>query len=81
VFELQEEAVINESRATETNTAEVVPEQEAVDPGLGLSPEAIDAIARRAVEYMSEKIVREIAWEVVPELAELLIKKKLEEQK
>jgi DNA-binding response OmpR family regulator len=80
VFELQEEAVINESRATETNTAEVVPEQEAVDPGLGLSPEAIDAIARRAVEYMSEKIVREIAWEVVPELAELLIKKKLEEQ-
>jgi hypothetical protein len=29
---------------------------------------------------MSEKVVREIAWEVVPELAELLIKKKLEEQ-
>jgi CheY-like chemotaxis protein len=46
-----------------------------------LSPETIDAIARRVVEHMSDRVVREIAWEVVPELAELLIKKKLEEQK
>jgi CheY-like chemotaxis protein len=46
-----------------------------------LSAEAIDAIARRVVEQMSDKAVREIAWEVVPDLAELLIKKKLEEQK
>lgn len=47
----------------------------------GLSPEAIDAIARRMVEQMSDKVIREIAWEVVPELSELLIKRKLEEQK
>src|SRR6185503_10779880 len=40
-----------------------------------LSPEMIDAIARRAVELMSDKVIREIAWEVVPDLAELLIKK------
>ena len=45
-----------------------------------LSPEMIDAIARRAVEMLSEKVVREIAWEVVPELAELLIKRRLEEK-
>lgn len=44
-----------------------------------LSPAAIDAIARRVVEMMSDKVVREIAWEVVPELSELLIKQKLEE--
>ena len=44
-----------------------------------LSPEAIDAIARRVVELMSDKVVREIAWEVVPELSELLIKQRLEE--
>ena len=31
-----------------------------------LSPEVIDAIARRAVEQLSEKVVQEIAWEVVP---------------
>jgi len=45
-----------------------------------LSREAIDAIARRVVEMMSDKVIREIAWEVVPELAELLIKRKLEEE-
>jgi len=45
-----------------------------------LSPEMIDAIARRAVELMSDKVVREIAWEVVPDLAELLIKRQLEEK-
>jgi len=46
-----------------------------------LSPEAIEAISRRVVEQLSDRVVREIAWEVVPELSELLIKKKLEEQK
>lgn len=48
---------------------------------VGLSAEAIDAIAQRVVERLSEKVVREIAWEVVPELAELMIKQRLEEQK
>ncbi|HEV7889795.1 MAG TPA: response regulator [Pyrinomonadaceae bacterium] len=46
-----------------------------------LSPEMIDAVARRVVEMMSDKVVREIAWEVVPDLAELLIRQKLEEDK
>jgi len=45
-----------------------------------LSPEMIDAIARRAVEQLSEKVVQEIAWEVVPQLAELMIKRQLEEK-
>ena len=46
-----------------------------------LSPEMVDVIARRVVELMSDKVIREIAWEVVPDLAELLIKKQLEETK
>jgi CheY-like chemotaxis protein len=45
-----------------------------------LTPEMIDAIARRVVELMSDKVVREVAWEVVPDLAELLIKQQLEEK-
>jgi CheY-like chemotaxis protein len=45
-----------------------------------LSPEQIDVIARRAVALLSEKVVQEIAWEVVPQLAELLIKRQLEEK-
>ena len=47
----------------------------------GVPADAIDAIARRVVEQMSEKVVREIAWEVVPELSELLIKQKLNDQR
>jgi CheY-like chemotaxis protein len=46
-----------------------------------LSPDVIEAIARRVVEQLSAKVVEEIAWEVVPQLAELLIKRKLEEEK
>ena len=46
-----------------------------------LSTAVIDAIAKRVVEQMSERVIKEIAWEVVPDLAELLIKRKLEEQK
>jgi len=46
-----------------------------------LSPAAIEAISRRVVEQLSDKVIREIAWEVVPELSELLIKKRLEDQR
>ncbi|MBV9928378.1 MAG: response regulator [Acidobacteria bacterium] len=46
-----------------------------------LSQQVIETIARRVVEMMSDKAVREIAWEVVPEMAELLIKQKMEEEK
>jgi hypothetical protein len=62
-----------------------VPRTEAASPQSSvnldsLSPEMIDAIARRVIEQMSEKAVQEIAWEVVPQLADLMIKRKLEEQ-
>jgi CheY-like chemotaxis protein len=74
-------SMVTETPAAETIPATIVTQPESTGPGLSLSPETIDAIARRTVEHLSEKVVREIAWEVVPELAELLIKKKLDEQK
>lgn len=46
-----------------------------------ISPEVIEQIARRAVELMSERVIQEIAWEVVPQLAELLIKQRLDQEK
>jgi CheY-like chemotaxis protein len=76
-----------ESRAEAKEVAEPRPMPAATTAGAqgvsleGVSPEVIDAIARRAVEHLSEKVVREIAWEVVPDLAELLIKRQLEENK
>jgi CheY-like chemotaxis protein len=82
VAELHEWAIVAESPPEAASPVKASAEaQGSSEPGLALSPEAIDAIARRVVESLSEKVVREIAWEVVPELAELLIKKKLEEQK
>jgi hypothetical protein len=80
VAEFQEWAIIPEAPAEAPLPVIVSEDQAATDPEPSLSPEAIDAIARRAVELMSDKVVREIAWEVVPELAELLIQKKLEEE-
>lgn len=42
--------------------------------------ELVDEIARRVVEKLSEKAVREIAWEVVPDMAEIIIRKMVEER-
>ncbi len=82
VAELQEWTIVAESPAAAALPVDIVAQDQGSSaPDPGLTPEVIDAIARRAVEHLSEKVVREIAWEVVPELAELLIKQKLEEQK
>ena len=62
-------AAVDQDQAPAPSTAET------------LSAQTIDAIARRVMDQMSDRVVREIAWEVVPELSELLIKKKLDEQK
>jgi CheY-like chemotaxis protein len=44
-----------------------------------LSDDDIDRIARRVLELSGERIVRKIAWDVVPELAERFVKERLEE--
>jgi CheY-like chemotaxis protein len=53
-----------------------------VAPGadlLAVPSDIIDEIVRRTVERMSDDVIREIAWEVVPDLAARMIKKHLEE--
>ncbi|MCH9648040.1 MAG: response regulator [Deltaproteobacteria bacterium] len=45
----------------------------------GLSEDDVERIARRVVEKLSEKMTREIAWEVIPDLAEVVIKDRLRE--
>jgi CheY-like chemotaxis protein len=79
--DFQEWAIVSGAPAADAIPVSPVEEQTSAEPGVELSPAAIDAIARRVIEHMSDAVVREIAWEVVPELAELLIKKKLDEQK
>jgi CheY-like chemotaxis protein len=44
-----------------------------------LSPADIDAIARLVVARLSESVVREIAWDVVPDLAEIIVRERIRE--
>lgn len=48
-------------------------------PSGPLSEQDIDRIAHRVVELLSEKAVREVAWEIIPDLAEVVIKDRLRE--
>jgi CheY-like chemotaxis protein len=75
---MQDVAVVSEPEPV-VSEPEPVAASASFSPGQ-LTPEMIDVIARRVVEMMSDKVVREIAWEVVPDLAELLIKQQLEKQ-
>jgi hypothetical protein len=50
--------------------------QTATVPGLAdLAPEAIDEIVRRVVREMSDAVVRELAWEILPDCVERVVEK------
>ena len=42
-------------------------------------PDVIARAVREAVSGISEKIVREVAWEVIPDLAEAIIRRRIRE--
>ncbi len=47
--------------------------------GVSLSDADVDRIARRMLELVGDKAVRDVAWEVVPDLAEVLLKSRIRE--
>jgi len=59
--------------ADEADTAPVV---EAPAPAAALSDEDVDRIARRVVELAAERI-EQIAWEVVPDMAEIVVRERI----
>jgi len=57
-----------------------VEELTAAPVGIGSLSEAdVERIAQRVVELLGEKAVRDVAWEVVPDLAEVLLKARIRE--
>jgi hypothetical protein len=44
-----------------------------------LSAADVDRIARRVVEIIGDKVVREVAWDLVPEMAERLVRTRIQE--
>jgi len=51
----------------------------AANGGGRLSDEDVDRVARRVVELLGDKAVRDVAWEVIPDLAEVIIRDRLRE--
>jgi CheY-like chemotaxis protein len=64
-----------------TFAAEPAPEPAAAHAaGNGhLSDEDVDRIARRVVELLGDRTVRDVAWEVIPDMAEVIIRDRLRE--
>lgn len=42
-----------------------------------LSDEQLDRIARRVIELLSDKVIRDIAWEVIPDTAQMVVKERI----
>ncbi len=63
----------------ETFPEELVVEESTGAEIAGLSDDDVDRIARRVVQLMSDQTVREISWDVIPDLAEILIKDRIRE--
>ena len=66
------------ARAAAAVPPEAGPVEASAEEPSGLSPEDIDRIARRVVEIVGDGVLREIAWEVVPDLAEVIVRERLD---
>jgi hypothetical protein len=60
--------------------ADVIESAAAAAPHNGpLSEQDVDRIARRVAELIGDRVLRDVAWEVVPDLAEVLLKARIRE--
>ncbi|MEM9409291.1 MAG: response regulator [Acidobacteriota bacterium] len=65
--------------AAETNGPDLGARENDMTDELKLSEEQVDQIARRVVELLTDDEVRKIAWEVVPDMAEVVVKERIRE--
>jgi CheY-like chemotaxis protein len=85
--EVASEPIELEALAAGASLTDLIPPESSVKaqeplsaPSSGpLSESDIDRIARRVVELLGEKIIREIAWDVVPEMAERFVRARIQE--
>ncbi len=56
--------------------AEAEPPAAAAGP---ISDDQVEQIARRVAELISDKVIREIAWEILPDIAEMAVKERIRE--
>jgi len=75
--EVEEEVVGAE--AVDHETAEQEQQEPAAVGAGGLSDDDVERVARRVVELMSDDAVREVAWDVIPDMVEIVIKARVRE--
>ena len=69
---------ITDDTAVNNQITDVNPQITDVNPQItDLTDAQVDRIARRVVQLMSEQVVRNIAWEVIPDLAEMVVKERI----
>lgn len=69
-----------EAAATEVTEPETIEVEASTAPSPGgLGDADVERIARRVVELLSDEVIRRVAWEVVPDLAEVVVKERIEE--
>jgi CheY-like chemotaxis protein len=59
------------------SSALAAPSEPSIPISRELTDDQVDRIARRVVELMSDQVVRNIAWEVIPDLAEMVVKERI----
>lgn len=66
----ENDGVVDRNEAAESNGS---------SDSAGLSDHDVDRIARRMVELIGDKALKEIAWEVLPDLAEVVVRERIHE--
>lgn len=66
-----------DARPADASRGPAVTESKSESPTLTSAD--IDAIARLVVERISDRVLREIAWDVVPDLAEIIVRERIRE--
>ena len=73
-----EPSAVSGPDSTPSRVAEAAPPAPA-SAGPALSDADVDRIARRMIELVGDKPVRDVAWEVVPDLAEVILRSRIRE--
>jgi CheY-like chemotaxis protein len=63
-----------------SNALAQVGNQTTPNMNLGFPPEVIEAIAQLVVERLSDKVIEKIAWEIVPDRFDLIVRKQIEQR-
>ena len=74
-----QETPVESSGALSQSVSSSQVRDDGVDPPFPLTDEQIEKIARRVVELMSQETVRNIAWEVIPDMAQMAVRERIRE--